>query len=201
MKQTIKALAFALAAATLLCCAACGKAPADTRASWDQEMFALDQTAKISSEQFLLVEKNMTMRQVMDTLGETAHTIGQGSGTMYYIVDGMPLKIDFEDFLSDLYPYTGQEMKMYWDIFGAVTFKTIQADDLLRLRKGMTYEDIIKALGKTIDIGSGRSIIMYTIWDGMSLREFAFNSGNEGLPWTGKEIYDMFINGETGIFW
>lgn len=110
---------------------------------------------------------------------------------MYYVVDGARLKIDFVHPL-DPYPFSGEEMKMYWDVFGAVTFKTIFADDFLRLRKGMAPAEITEALGSTIDVGSGRHILMYTVWDGLSLTEFAFNTGGGGLPYTGKEIHAMF---------
>jgi len=199
MKRILKALALVLSGILLLFCAACGNPLAEIYTPGDLEMF--ENAAQISSDRFLLVEKNMTMQQVMDTLGETTQIIGQLPSAMYYIVDGTPLKIDFAHPM-DPYPFSGQEMKMYWDAFGAVAFKTIMdADALKRLRKGMGPADIMDTLGNTIEIGSGRHILMYTIWDGLSLTEFSFNCGGEGLPYSGKEIHDMFINGETGVFW
>jgi len=197
-KPPPRCLALVLACVLLLACAACGNNRAEIYTPGDLELF--EHAAQISSDQFLLAEKNMTIRQVMDTLGETAYMIGQGPSAMYYIVDGTPLKIDFVN-LIDEYPFSGQEMKMYWDVFGAVTFKTIQAENLLRLRKGMTPADIAETLGNTIDVGSGRHIVKYTIWDGLALTEFTFNSGGEGLPCSGKEIHGMFLNGETGVSW
>lgn len=164
----------------------------------DAEMFST--AAEISSDQFLSVKKNMSMQQVMDTLGKTAHVIGQGPSSMYYYVDGKPLKIDFGN-LSDPYPFSGEVMKQYFDTFGAVSFKTIFMDDVMKLDQGMKIDDIIKALGNTVDVGSGRYILRYSVWDGLSLVEFTFNSGGGELPYSGEEIYAMILNGQSGVTW
>jgi len=173
--------------------------PGMSEADWDMFAMARD----ISSDQFLLVEKNMTMQQVMATLGETTHIIGQGPSAMYYIVDGKPLKIDFEN-MDDVYPLDGRDMRMYFDAFGAVTPKTIFLEDVKRLKKGMTIQEIVAELGKTIDVGSGRHLVKYTIWHEMALSEFIFNSGGGEMPYSGEEIYDRIVNregGETGVAW
>ena len=119
---------------------------------------------------------------------------------MYYYVDSKPLKIDFVN-LSDLYPFSGQDMKQYFDVFGAVTFKTIYINDVTQLQKGMKIDDIVKTLGNTVDIGSGRYIYRYSVWDGLALTEFSFNCGGGELPYSSEEIYNFIINGETGISW
>lgn len=160
--------------------------------AYDLEMFNI--AARISSDRFLLVEKNMTMRQVMDTLGNTCHIMGQGPSAMYYIVDDAePLKIDFVNMI-DPYPFSGYEMKQYFNAYGAVTFKTIYRDDVKRLKKGMKIEDIVKELGNTIDVGSGRHVIKYSVWEGMSFTELTFNSGGGELPYTGEEICNLIFN-------
>lgn len=166
--------------------------------SGDAEMFLT--AAKISSDRFLQVKKNMTMQQVMDTLGKTSHIIGQGPSAMYYYVDDKPLKIDFAN-LSDPYPFSGQEMKQYFDVYGAVNFKTIFIKDVTQLKKGMKIEDVVKTLGNTIDIGSGRYIYKYSVWNGLALTEFSFNSGGGILPYPGEEIYSLIEKSKIEVSW
>ncbi|MFA7628937.1 MAG: hypothetical protein WCY37_06075 [Candidatus Dojkabacteria bacterium] len=164
----------------------------------DTEMFS--NATKISSDRFLLVKKNMTTKKVMDTLGKTAHVIGQGPSSMYYYVDGKPLKIDYVN-LSDLYPFSGADMKQYFDTFGAVNYKIIPLEDVLKLSKGMKAKDITKSLGNTIDIGRGRNILIYLVWDGLSMTQITLNFGGNELPYHGKEIYTMISSGQTEMKW
>ncbi len=164
----------------------------------DREMFS--NATKISSDQFLSVKKNMTMKKVMDTLGKTSHVIGQGPSSMYYYVDGKPLKIDFVN-LSDPYPFSGVDMKQYFDTFGTVNYKIVTMENVLKLSKGMKAKDITKSLGNTIDIGSGRNILIYLVWDGLSITQITLNFGGNELPYHGKEIYTMISSGQTEMMW
>jgi len=137
----------------------------------------------------------MPMRQVLDTLGDTWYVIGQASISLYYYVDSNPLRIDFGSF-SDPYPFSGKEMKQLFDSFGAVTVKTIVLDDLKRLKKGMTMDEIVETLGNTIETseeseiyGDGLRVVNYTVFCGMWNRNLTFSSTNGKLPYTGEEIY------------
>jgi len=159
----------------------------------DSEIF--DNATKITSKQFLLVKKGMSMRQVMETLGDTWYMMGQGSGVMYYYVDEKPLKIDFID-LEDPYPYSGEEMKQLFDDYGAVTAKTVFLDDLMLLEENMRIENITYVLGKTIDKDAKQKsgtteqhALTYSVWCGEWFVELTFTSKGGEMPYSSEEIH------------
>jgi len=60
------------------------------------------------------------------------------------------------------------------EIEAANEVRKVTKEQLQLIEKDMTYEDVIKVLGKTIDIGSGRHIITYEYENGESIM---FNFG------------------------